>query len=71
MPFFSRKEAPAPINLSDIMEENEYDRPKRNRYGISQGSSSQGGKLRRKRVTRNKRRYGRKSRKHGRKSRRH
>jgi hypothetical protein len=68
MPFFSRKEAPAPINLSDMMEENEYDRPKRNRYGIS---SSQGGKLRRKRVTRNKRRYGRKSRKHGRKSRRH
>ena len=30
-----------------------------------------GGRLRRKRVTRNKRRYGRKSRKHGRKSRRH
>ena len=30
-----------------------------------------GGRLRRKRVTRNKRRHGRKSRKHGRKSRRH
>ena len=53
MPFFSRKESPAPITLSDMMEENEYDRPKRNRYGISPGSSSQGGKLRRKRVTRN------------------